>query len=87
MILRILLFILILFVASVAPTWVLIVCMVLYSLRYTAYELVVLGACIDVYYGTNMGLLVVPYYTVGVTLWLLLIEWAKPSISVYNESK
>jgi hypothetical protein len=83
MILRLLFFILLCIVAITAPTAVLAVCALAYALRYTAYELILLAAAIDAYYG--LGFTIVPYYTMVVCVSLILIEWIKPQISVYNQ--
>ena len=69
-------------VASVAPTALFIVCALAYALRYTAYELIVIAAAIDAYYGMGTS---VPYYTICTILGVLIIEWMKPRISLYNE--
>ncbi len=84
MIVRILFFTLIVVMAVVAPTAVLAVCALAYALRYTAYELIFVGAAIDAFYGTG-GILTVPYYTLVTSACLILIEWVKPFISVYNQ--
>lgn len=73
-------------IAGVAPTGFFIICALLYALRYTAYELIVVSVCIDGLYGTG-GFFLVPYYTIITCVALLFIEWFKPLISVYNEDK
>lgn len=85
MIVRILLFILVCVIAIIAPTALLAVCSLAYALRYTAYELIVLAAAIDAYYG--LGFTIVPFYTLIACVSLISIEWIKPRISVYNEVK
>ena len=67
-----------------APVWLLAVCAFLYALRFTAYELLVLAACIDAYYG---GFVAIPYYTLVAALTLLIVEYIKPRLIVYNERK
>jgi hypothetical protein len=83
MITRLILLCLILVVAVVAPTAVLVVCALAYALRYTAYELIFIAAAIDAYYG--LGGMTLPYYTFCTCAALILIEWVKPFISVYNQ--
>ncbi len=84
MIVRVLFFILIVVIAVVAPTAVLAVCALAYALRYTAYELIFVAAGIDAFYGAG-GILTVPYYILITSAVLILIEWVKPYISVYNQ--
>jgi hypothetical protein len=83
MILRLFFFMLLCIVALIAPTAVLALCALAYALKYTAYELILLAAAIDAYYG--LGFTLVPYYTIVTCVSLLLIEWIKPRISVYNQ--
>lgn len=85
MILRSILFSVLIFMAVAAPTWVLALCAFAYALRYTAYELLVLAAAIDAYYG--LGEYAVPYYLFTAIAVLFFLEWIKPRISVYNEAK
>lgn len=75
-------FIILLLLSASAPLWLFVLCAIAYMFRFTAYEVIVLGVCIDVYYGG--GGISIPYYTLGSTLLLLLIEYAKPYISLYN---
>jgi hypothetical protein len=83
MIFRILTFIVLVFIATILPTWVFGVCMILYALRYTAYELIFLSMSIDALYGFGYPI-DVPYYTICTCFGLFFIEWLKPHISVYN---
>jgi hypothetical protein len=83
MIVRILLFCVLVFATVVAPTPVFIAIALLYAFRYTAYELLLLAVCIDAYYG--VGQILIPYYTITTCVALILIEWMKPRIWLYNE--
>ncbi len=83
MIVRLILFVGLCVIALVAPTAVLAVCALAYALRYTAYELILVAATIDAYYG--LGFTIVPYYTIVTCVCLVLVEWIKPRISVYNQ--
>lgn len=84
MTIRYLFFILVCVSGSFAPVWLYILLAFLYALRYTAYELIVLATIFDAYYGMQTVFLI-PVYTLGVTFGLLLLEWVKPHISVYNQ--
>jgi len=84
MILRIFLFFVLLGLCAYAPLWVYVVGMFCYAVRYTAYELVVLAVFLDAFYGMNGGFLI-PVYTLGVIIGLLVVESVKPHISVYNQ--
>jgi len=84
MMIRIILFIAVVITAVTAPTIVFAVCAILYALKYTAYELIIVGACIDAYYST-MDFPLIPYYTLILCGLLIFIEWIKPRIWVYNQ--
>ena len=84
MILRLFLFAALALLSVFAPVWLLAACTVVYALRFTAYELMVLAACIDAYYG---GMPFFPYYMIATTLLLLVVEFIKPRLIVYNEAK
>lgn len=81
---RILLFVIVIVTAVIAPTIIFAVCALFYALKYTAYELIIVAASIDAYYST-MEYPLIPYYTLIVCFSLILIEWIKPRISVYNQ--
>lgn len=83
MMIRIVCFLGVALLGIIAPTGVFVVFALAYALRYTAYELMIIAVSIDAYYG--LGYATVPYYTIATTVGLLLIEWIKPRISVYNE--
>ncbi len=83
MILRLFLCIGLVLIAVAAPTIVFALCACAYALRYTAYELVCIAAAIDAYYGAGT---IIPYYTLCACAGLLIIEWIKPRISLYNEA-
>ncbi|MFM2381848.1 MAG: hypothetical protein RLZZ76_615 [Candidatus Parcubacteria bacterium] len=61
------------------PVSLVLVCC--YSFYFTAYELIIFGLCIDVFYG-NMG--GVPYYLLVATSIFVLVEWMKPRLLMYN---
>jgi hypothetical protein len=84
MIVRIFAFLVLLFLVVTLPTWLLAVCALIYAFRFTAYELIVVGACIDTYYGGGT-LLYIPYYTFFSIAIVFIAEFIKPRISVYNE--
>lgn len=54
--------------AVIATSW--------YLYRYTAYELIVLGWCLDVQFMTG----IIPWYTVGAALAFVFIEGLKPRL-------
>ncbi len=77
-------FLLVVSLATFAPTWVFVIASLLYALYFTAYELIILALCIDAYYG-NLGTSFIPYYVLITSASLIFIEWVKPHISVYNQ--
>lgn len=68
--------------AVVLPWWAVIPLALIYAAFFRAYELVVLAALIDGFFGAGITL---PYYTIGAFLILLLAEWVKPSLSFLND--
>ena len=84
MIFRILFFILLVCIATTLPVYVTIVCAFLYALKYTAFELIILAFLLDGLYG-DLSLFGVPVYTTAVVIGLLIVEWVKPRIFVYNQ--
>jgi len=84
MILRLFLFAALMLLSVFAPVWILAACALAYALRFTAYELLVLAACIDAYYGGSSAL---PYYTLVTAALLLAVEYIKSRLIVYNETK
>lgn len=84
MIKRSLFFIILLFIAVGLPWWVLLVCVLLYIARYTAYELIILALFLDTLYGLGTPMNI-PYYTIAVSLLMIVVEWIKPRILMYNQ--
>lgn len=87
MIVRSILFCGLLYIATLAPLFVLAVCAFIYSLFYTAYELIFLALAIDIFYGFGhvAHFVHIPYYTVMALCCVFFVEWVKPYISVYNQ--
>ena len=80
---RILLFIVLMIACTVMPWQLLFLLGIAYALYFEeAYELILLAVLIDGYYGVNAPL---PYYTVSTVALLLVVEWAKPRLLIYNE--
>ncbi|MEX0931087.1 MAG: hypothetical protein WDZ68_02205 [Candidatus Paceibacterota bacterium] len=62
--------------------WILAPLVVLYALHWRAYELLIVAACIDAYFGVASS---IPYYTVSVLMILIVMEWVKPSLLFNNQ--
>lgn len=72
---RLLLALAALFGAFAAPFWVPLLCMVLLSLRFSAWEVPLLGLLVDLLWLPSVGFLTpFPYFTVGGILIVLLFE-------------
>jgi hypothetical protein len=56
----------------------------LYALRFVAYELICIGLIMDGLYATWQDHLSIPYYTILSITVLVVAEWIKPRLSVYN---
>ncbi len=64
-----------------APLLVSLVLVFVYSLYFTAYELIILCLFLDAFYGGAGGL---PYYLIGAVLVFVFSEWVKPRLLMYN---
>ncbi len=80
---RLLLFIPVILSAVVGPPILFAGVAIFYALRYTAYELIVLSGMVDAFYSYEYGF--VPYYTILTIISLLIIEYLKPRLSLYNQ--
>ncbi|MEX0917702.1 MAG: hypothetical protein WDZ93_00945 [Candidatus Paceibacterota bacterium] len=71
-------------VASILLPWFIVLPLaVVYVLWSRAYELVVLAAFIDAYFGSAV---LIPYYTLTAAALFLVAEWVKPSLSFYTRN-
>ncbi len=84
MIVRSLLFCALVFVAALAPVFVLALCAFVYVILFRAYELIFLALALDIFYGSGYPLHL-PFYTIVALVGIFFIEWVKPYISVYNQ--
>ncbi len=69
--------------ALFAPVVVTVLCVGVYAFFFFAPELIVVGLAIDALYGG--GAHTVPWYTISGLCIVLLAEWAKPRLLLYNE--
>ena len=84
MIIRIALYIGLIVVFTTGPLPIAVVCALAYAFRYTAYELLALAFVLDGFYGVQFAFSI-PFYTLGALVALVIVEWLKPLISVYNQ--
>ena len=80
---RTIFFIIIIILAATGPFLLLLVLSSIYAFKYTAYELLLVAAMIDAFYG--MGSWLIPYYLCGTTLALMCLQWLKPHLTMYNQ--
>ena len=73
--LRLGLFIVLIFITLALPTWFFILAALLYALLYTPYELIILGACLDAYFAPET--VNIPYYTIGLCFLTLGGVWLR----------
>ena len=83
MILRFISLLCIIALALFAPVVVTVLCVSVYAFFFFAPELIVLGLCIDGLYGG--GAHAVPWYTISALSIVLIAEWAKPRLLMYND--
>jgi hypothetical protein len=80
--LRLFLFCILLFLLTLLPLWLFILCALWYALQYDGYELIVLGVLADAFYG-SYGLSV-PYYLLSTSALVLTVVWLRPRLLLYN---
>ena len=83
MITRIIVWTLLLFLASTMPLPFLMLFVVLYALKWSAYELIVLGVLIDGYFGFTIHEW--PLYTISIVIVVIGVEFIRPRLSFYTE--
>ncbi|MCA9361607.1 hypothetical protein KC845_03560 [Candidatus Kaiserbacteria bacterium] len=54
---------------------------IVFALRYTGYELIVIAGLIDAYFAPHD----LPYYLFFVVLLVVFVEWLKPKLTLYNK--
>lgn len=74
---RLLAFLILIFVIVWLPWWVLLLYCCWYAGRFFAIELLLVAACLDVYFGVAG----IPYYTLSATGLVLSIELARPYLT------
>ncbi len=68
--------------AATGPWWLAVICGLLYIVWFRGAEIVLVGLLADGVYGTGS---VLPWYTTIFTLTLLLAEWLRPHVFIYNK--
>jgi hypothetical protein len=66
------------------PLWVFAVSAAVYIFVYTGFEIIIIAAAIDAYFGYASGGWFI--YTLCTTVGLLLTQWGKPYLTMYNQS-
>lgn len=81
-IIRISSFLILSILAVFGAPWIVLPLALIYAFTWRAYELLFLAACIDAYFG---GAAAIPYYTTTTLLFIVVAEWVKPYLSIYNK--
>lgn len=76
-------FFVIVLTALLLPLWLFLTCAFLYTLKWSGYELIVVGVLIDAQFGTGSDIFLYQY-TVFVSLLVLFLEFLKPHLSWYE---
>lgn len=79
-IVRIIAFILIVLGVLFFSPWLMLPFVIAYAFVWRAYELLLLSACIDAYFGAAS---MIPYYTLAAGCIIILLESIKPHLSFY----
>ena len=69
-------------VAFTGPPFLFLAASFAYAVRYVAYELLVIAACVDAVYGLYNSF--IPYYFLTMFVWVLAMEYLRPRLSLYN---
>ena len=86
MIARVFLFLVLFVITFSFPWWVSVPLMILYMLRYTAYEIIVLGALFDAQF-SNPEMFFPALYTLLLGIFFVAIELLKPFLSFYQSNE
>lgn len=78
---RFVFFITLVFLSTLMSPILVFLVSVLYALLWDGYELIILGACIDTYFGAGIS---VPYYTLGAFVIVYGATWCKPKLLLYT---
>lgn len=78
---RVVCFIFLILLSTLLPLWLWLSLALLYAYFWCGVELLVIAVLLDAYFGVSS----IPLYTVCVGVGLLLLEWLKPRLLVYNE--
>lgn len=82
MIIRIIVWVLLLFLASTIPLPFLILFVVPYAFKWSGYELIVLGMLVDGYFGFTIHEW--PLYTISIVIVVIGVELIRPRLSLYT---
>jgi hypothetical protein len=66
--------------ALIGPAWIFFVAAGLFSIRYCGYEVIVIAALLDAYFGLGG----IPYYLITTFIGVLVLEWSKPKVTLYT---
>ncbi len=80
---RTFLFTLLTFFGLSGPLWVFVIIGAVYLVAYTGVEMVLLAAAIDAYFGYQYDTWYM--YTISVAIAVLVMQWMKPRLSLYNQ--
>lgn len=76
-------FILLIIIGFAGPSWLYILGAVFYIFFYLGLEILIVSAAIDAYFGYASGEWFM--YTIATAIGLLIMQWVKPHLSVYNQ--
>jgi hypothetical protein len=66
--------------ALIGPDWLFFVTAGLFSVKYCGYEVILIAALVDAYFGLGS----IPYYVLITTAGVMMIEWLKPKVTLYT---
>lgn len=79
--LRIFSFLILLLAGVFTPLWLVVPCIIAYTFVFGGYEVLVLAALIDGYFGAGITW---PYYTAIALVVAVIAEWVRPSLTLFR---
>ena len=73
----------VLLVGVFSPLGLFVLASTIYAVSFSSLELIIIAGIIDAYYGYTIAYL--PISTFSVLVVVVIVEWVRPSISLYNQ--
>jgi len=81
---RVLFFLLLSVAACTGPVWLFVSGLLAYGVFFSGIEIIFLAALVDALFMNSTA--VIPVYTLLAIVWLIIVEFVKPHIVLYNQT-